>query len=259
MKYYTVYKTTNKINGKTYIGKHKTENSDNDSYMGSGKLIKRAFKKYGKENFKKEILFFLDNYQDMNDKEKEVIAEEDAVADPNSYNLKDGGEGGFDHINNDSEFQAKRSTNTKEQWQDKEKRAKLLNGMKEAYKRPEVKASFSAAKIKKWQDEEFKLSQSLAIKEALNKPEVKIKKSEIQKQIWQDKEYQIKRSVDTEELWQDKEYRAKQLESRRTPECRAKHSAAMKGRICITDGEKVKMIHPNEQIPDGFVMGRKIK
>lgn len=45
-----IYKTTNLINGKIYIGQ---DSKDRPNYYGSGKLIHRAIKKYGKENFKK--------------------------------------------------------------------------------------------------------------------------------------------------------------------------------------------------------------
>lgn len=89
---YIIYKITNTINNKFYIGKHQTNNI-NDSYMGSGIAIAKAIKKYGKENFIKEILFVFDNEQDMNKKEKELITEE-LVSDPNCYNIGVGGEGG---------------------------------------------------------------------------------------------------------------------------------------------------------------------
>ena len=55
--------TTNLINNKKYIGMH--YGSEDDDYLGSGKLLTRAIKKYGKENFKREILEFVDNQKQM--------------------------------------------------------------------------------------------------------------------------------------------------------------------------------------------------
>ena len=90
--YFTIYQITNKINGKIYIGKHQTKNP-NDAYYGSGKAITASIKKYGKENFKKEILFVFETETEMNQKEKELITEEFVLRD-DTYNLGVGGEGG---------------------------------------------------------------------------------------------------------------------------------------------------------------------
>jgi len=62
--------------------------------MGSGKRLKIAIKKYGIENFTKEILYIFDNEVDMRNKEKELV-----VISEMSYNLCDGGKGGFGYIN----------------------------------------------------------------------------------------------------------------------------------------------------------------
>lgn len=56
--YYTVYRTINLVNGKTYIGRHST-NDISDSYLGSGSRIKSAISKYGSENFVKRYFLSL--------------------------------------------------------------------------------------------------------------------------------------------------------------------------------------------------------
>lgn len=96
--YYFIYKTTNKINGKYYIGMHKTDNLE-DGYLGSGTHFKRALEKYGRENFEREILEYCNSDEEMHLAEARYITE-DVVNDKNSYNLKLGGDGGWDYVNN---------------------------------------------------------------------------------------------------------------------------------------------------------------
>lgn len=98
--YYTIYVTYNLINGKEYIGKHQTQNI-NDNYLGSGKLIRSAIDKYGGENFVKDVLFVFKTEQEMNNKEKELVTEE-YIKSKLSYNLCPGGHGGFGYINSNS-------------------------------------------------------------------------------------------------------------------------------------------------------------
>ena len=82
-----------------YIGAHKTKNK-NDGYMGSGKNIRNAIEQDGLEHFQKEILYECSSTREMYKKERELV-----IVNPNiSYNLKKGGDGGFDYIHRKLRF-----------------------------------------------------------------------------------------------------------------------------------------------------------
>lgn len=93
-----VYLTTNLKNGKRYIGKHSGEIEDD--YLGSGLLIRDAIKKYGRNNFTREILCFCKNSDEAYVKEKEYIAKYNAVQNSSFYNIDDGGKGFSCGVNN---------------------------------------------------------------------------------------------------------------------------------------------------------------
>jgi len=86
-----IYKTTNLINGKIYIGKDKI---NKDRYFGSGTILKNAIKKYKKKNFKKEILEHCDNEDHLNEREKYWIKKLKSQDRNIGYNIDGGGHGG---------------------------------------------------------------------------------------------------------------------------------------------------------------------
>lgn len=92
-KYHFIYKTTNLLSGKYYIGMHSTNNL-NDGYMGSGRRLKRSLNKYGKENHKVEILEFVNSRSELVAREKEIV-NLDEIAKEDCINLMVGGKGGF--------------------------------------------------------------------------------------------------------------------------------------------------------------------
>lgn len=92
MTHYLIYKITNLVNGKFYIGQHKTDDLE-DNYWGSGLAIHRAIDKYGIENFVFTVLIDLKNEEEMNLLE-ELVVNEDFIKRADVYNLKTGGSRG---------------------------------------------------------------------------------------------------------------------------------------------------------------------
>lgn len=92
-----IYKITNLVNGKIYIGKDTTNDSN---YFGSGKLIKLSIQKYGKENFTKEILEECYDYNTLSIREKFWIEHYNSSDLTKGYNISPGGNGGDTMSNN---------------------------------------------------------------------------------------------------------------------------------------------------------------
>lgn len=88
-KKFLIYKTTNRINGKEYIGFHSTTNVD-DGYLGSGKLLKKAIEKYGVDNFEREIIAEFDNKEEAERLER-ILVNREYVERDDTYNLSIGG------------------------------------------------------------------------------------------------------------------------------------------------------------------------
>lgn len=87
-----IYKVTNRINGKMYIGQHRYDGVGLDPrYFGSGVLLKKAYDKYGIENFDMELVEECPE-EDLNPLEQLYIEHYNTLK-PNGYNLTEGGEG----------------------------------------------------------------------------------------------------------------------------------------------------------------------
>ena len=88
-KHYIIYRVTNTVNNKIYIGKHKCDKLD-DNYFGSGKLLLQAIEKYGLEKFTFHMEIDLKNQEEM-DLLEEIVVNEDFLLREDVYNISKGG------------------------------------------------------------------------------------------------------------------------------------------------------------------------
>lgn len=93
-KYGYIYKVTNSINNKIYIGQKKSHVFLDKLYLGSGKLIRRAIQKYGKDYFRIELLCWCESKEALNDMEKFYIQKFNSDDINIGYNIARGGQGG---------------------------------------------------------------------------------------------------------------------------------------------------------------------
>lgn len=110
---YYVYQITNLVNNKIYVGRRKHVLPNQDSYMGSGTQIKNAIRKYGLENFRKDIVQIFESEAECAKLEASIVTKEFCQR-FDTYNMHEGGFGGFTHINNDSVKRAEVSKRSSE-------------------------------------------------------------------------------------------------------------------------------------------------
>ena len=140
-----VYEITNLINGKKYIGKRSCHCPiEEDSYMGSGTLLKRAIDKYSIENFKKEILQVCNSEDEAYELETKYIENVKAYSDRKYYNIACGGKG----------FKSEHVTRINiERWKNAEYKEKVSNSIKTAWSNPIVKEKISNSIKSSWTEE----------------------------------------------------------------------------------------------------------
>jgi hypothetical protein len=189
-----IYKITNKLNGKNYIGQRTCplcKTPETDSYMGSGILIEKAERKYGLENFEKKIIIKnIISIKEINRLEIYYINLYRKFGQA-QYNIADGGTKEDQYQS--EKFRTKKSIGMKlyykqhpelREWQSKhskiimntpERRKKQQMITKERMSKPGVKKQYSDAMKERYKNPEWHKITGDATRKALAKPEIRQK------------------------------------------------------------------------------------
>ena len=171
MNYGYIYKITNNINGKIYIGQRKCRKDDmtedemlNDNYMGSGKILKQAIKKNGIENFTKEIICVCENKDDLNAMETLLILLAKAAYGNDCYNIAAGGHNNSLEYKTEEEmkeFSRKSSKNTKAMWAKRTEEEKAAIGTKIGKSQKKVWSNYTAEELAKISEQRSESSKAM--------------------------------------------------------------------------------------------------
>ena len=254
--YHLLYKTTNLLNNRFYIGVHSTRILEY-GYLGSGKLLQYEIKKYGKENLKREILEYCDNRESLYLKEREIV-DRNLLLNEQCLNLKYGGDGlqseDIKKLWENPEFRKKIIFSQINAWNNIERKKKAINQSKELWKNPQIREKYIIALKNRIETEESNEKRRLKQKELhANKSEefenTRRKKISIAcKEKCKDPIHMKKVSNGLKKPWEN-------------PEFREKMRMRNKGKIYVNDGIKPKMIDPSEleyYLNLGFFKCRKI-
>lgn len=214
-----IYKTTNEVNGKIYVGQHKWSGDSIDtSYIGSGKRLLDAVKCYGIENFSCEILEWCQSESDMNQLEVYYISYYNSTDPEYGYNLSDGGpvprlsgiHNGFYGKQHSEETRKHLSQNNARYMLGKHHSEETKQKMSEALKGRIVT-----------QETRDKLSYNASInpnygmrgKNTSNDTKQKIAAKALDR--WSDSKVREEQSIRVMKLWEDKDYRDKHVQAMR--------------------------------------------
>lgn len=256
-----IYKTTNKITSKIYIGQKKSKNFLGNQYLGSGKKLREAVQKYGKEAFIVEELDQATSREELNSKEKEWIQKLNATDKTIGYNLSDGGNVPCMTGIHNPFYGKKHSEETK----------KHLSEIRKGRKRPGNPSKFklseeSKRKIGEKNRGRIKTPEEIEKHRKTYKEnrlkvgcpwvteEYRKKLSDIQKKRLSDKSILEERSKRTLEKWKDPEYRQKHVEGMKGPRGpRGPGKTANLGMKMYNNG-KINVFA--KECPEGFVLGK---
>lgn len=155
-----IYKSINLTNNRFYVGKHESVFLTS-AYLGSGVVLKNAIKKYGRENFIKEILETCYSRKELNKREIFWIKTLDAKNPKTGYNQTEGGTGGS--INKGKKFS--------KEWSNNISKARLAQGTTENHIKAKQDADYlkrqSVASLKVWSRPCYREKASLRAKQEL--------------------------------------------------------------------------------------------